>query len=158
MTNQNDDNKENIESMNESMKLKSEFKDPVIDDLDKLEKKIDEVNKNITSGSKMIRPPLTNQEKIDMLNMIFPIQLGSKVRNKHSEDGIVETVAIDRRGVIYFVEYKEQRSKWESEDQIRKIAQYGEDDKVPPGPLPFRTDIKENTKKEFPNTEDIPDD
>lgn len=111
----------------------------IMEDLDELEKKIDEVNKDIPDRTS-IRPPLTNEQKIDMLNQIFPIHLGDKVRNKHSEDGIVESVSIDPRGVLYLVGYKEHETHWEREDQIQKISSYGSKDI---NLTPFKTDIPE---------------
>jgi len=128
-----------VEKLDENMGMRAKFKEPsIIDDLDKLEQKIDEVNRDIPDR---IRPPLTNEQKIDMLNQIFPIHLGDKVRNKHSEDGIVESVSIDPRGVLYLVGYKEHKTYWEREDQIKKISSYGpSDDDSPPFP-PFKTDI-----------------
>jgi len=136
--------------LNEGMGMGSDFKEPsILDDLDKLEAKIDEVNKNIPEPNKMIRPPLTNQQKIDMLNQIFSFRLGDKVRNLFSEDGIIEMVGIDRRGVIYLVEFKENNTKWLSEDQMKKIYVSGGDGVLPgPGPYPFRTDIPETNKKD----------
>ena len=109
-----------VEKLDENMGMRA--KPSIIDDLDKLEQKIDEVNRDIPDR---IRPPLTNEQKIDMLNQIFPIHLGDKVRNKHSEDGIVESVSIDPRGVLYLVGYKEHKTYWEREDQIKKISSYG---------------------------------
>jgi len=131
-----------VEKLDENMGMRAKFKEPsIIDDLDKLEQKIDEVNRDIPDR---IRPPLTNEQKIDMLNQIFPIHLGDKVRNKHSEDGIVESVSIDPRGVLYLVGYKEHKTYWEREDQIKKISSYGpSDDDSPPFP-PFKTDIPIN--------------
>jgi len=131
-----------VEKLDENMGMRAKFKEPsIIDDLDKLEQKIDEVNRDIPNR---IRPPLTNEQKIDMLNQIFPIHLGDKVRNKHSEDGIVESVSIDPRGVLYLVGYKEHKTYWEREDQIKKISSYGpSDDDSPPFP-PFKTDIPIN--------------
>jgi hypothetical protein len=110
-----------------------------MEDLDELEKKIDEVNRDIPDRTS-IRPPLTNEQKIDMLNQIFPIHLGDRVRNKHSEDGIVESVSIDPRGVLYLVGYKEHETHWEREDQIQKISSYGSKDI---NLTPFKTDIPE---------------
>ena len=134
------------EHLNEGTSFKDAVKNEkssIIDDLDELEKKIDEVNENIPDRTS-IRPPLTNEQKIDMLNQIFPIHLGDKVRNKHSEDGIVESVSIDPRGVLYLVGYKEHKTYWEREDQIKKISSYGpSDDDSPPFP-PFKTDIPIN--------------
>ena len=128
-----------VEKLDENMGMRA--KPSIIDDLDKLEQKIDEVNRDIPDR---IRPPLTNEQKIDMLNQIFPIHLGDKVRNKHSEDGIVESVSIDPRGVLYLVGYKEHKTYWEREDQIKKIPSYGpSDDDSPPFP-PFKTDIPIN--------------
>lgn len=111
----------------------------IMEDLDELEKKIDEVNRDIPDRTS-IRPPLTNEQKIDMLNQIFPIHLGDRVRNKHSEDGIVESVSIDPRGVLYLVGYKEHETHWEREDQIQKISSYGSKDI---NLTPFKTDIPE---------------
>ena len=115
------------EHLNEGTSFKDAVKNEkssIIDDLDELEKKIDEVNENIPDRTS-IRPPLTNEQKIDMLNQIFPIHLGDKVRNKHSEDGIVESVSIDPRGVLYLVGYKEHETHWEREDQIKKSPHMG---------------------------------
>jgi hypothetical protein len=137
---------EKIEHLNEGTSFKDavddlksavkneKFREPsIIDDLDELEKKIDQVNKNISL-------PLTTEQKINMLNQIFPIHLGDRVRNKHSEDGIVESVSIDPRGVLYLVGYKEHETHWEREDQIKKISSYSASDKDFTPSL-FKTDI-----------------
>jgi hypothetical protein len=78
-----------------------------------------------------------------MLSQIFPIQLGSKVRNKHCEDGIVEMVAIDFRGVLYLVEYKNHESSWEAENQIDIINDFGASERDTDAKKPtIRTDIQ----------------
>ena len=110
--------------INERMGMKDHFED-TLGALDDLEKKIDEVNKDIPSPDKMsMHPPLTREDKIRMINMLFPISLGDKVKNKHGEEGYVETVAIDKRGVIYLINYKKHNTIWESSYQIEKISPY----------------------------------
>ena len=95
------------------------------DALDELEKKMDDVNKDIPSPDKMsMHPPLTREDKIRMINMLFPISLGDHVKNKHGEEGYVETVAIDQRGVLYLINYKKHSTIWESSYQIEKISPY----------------------------------
>jgi hypothetical protein len=133
--------------MNEGMGMKDHFKDtldelektkvetpPIINALDELEKKIDEVSKCISpQPDKMsIRPPLTKEQKIKMINMIFPISLGDKVKNKFNEEGFVESVCIDHRGVIYLVCYQKHELIWESEYQIEKISPYTATESVSP--------------------------
>ena len=123
--------------INERMGMKDHFED-TLEALDELEEKIDKVNKNITGESKdpdrmSIRPPLTKEEKIRMMNMIFPISLGDKVKNKHNEEGFVESVCIDQRGVIYLVLYQKHELIWESSYQIEKISPYFANDGVPIG-------------------------
>jgi alpha-glucuronidase len=138
-----DDNTINI---NENMGMKDRFKDTldelektplIIDALDELEKKIDKVNENIPP----IQPPLTKEEKIEMMNMIFPIQLGDKVKNKHNEEGYVESVCIDRRGVMYLVGYQKHELIWESEYQIKKISPYSANEEVSHKEKSIKTDI-----------------
>ena len=143
--------------INEGMGMKDHFKDtldelekdpPIIDALDELEKKINEVSKCISpQPDKMsIRPPLTKEQKIKMINMIFPISLGDKVKNKHDEKGFVESVCIDHRGVIYLVSYPKHNQIWESEYQIEKISPY------------FATEgVSGNKGVEKPPKTDIPD-
>jgi hypothetical protein len=122
--------------IDEGMGMKDHFEDTldelekkdssIIDALDELEKKIDEVNKYISpQPDKMsIQPPLTKEQKIKLMNMVFPISLGDKVKNKFDEEGYVESVCIDHRGVIYLVAYKTHELIWESEYQIKKISPY----------------------------------
>jgi len=140
--------------------LEKEKKEPILNTLDELEKKIDEVNKCISpQPDKMsIRPPLTKEQKIKMLNLIFPISLGDKVKNKHDEEGFVESVCIDHRGVIYLVCYQKHEIIWESEYQIKKISPYFANEEVspiPPGPLPRKTDIPDPKFDEKPKTTHI---
>lgn len=63
---------------------------------------------------------LTNEEKLEMLDKIFDIHLDSRVRNRHLEDGIVEMVGIDYRGVQYLVRYKDHKLVWENDQTIKK--------------------------------------
>ena len=88
-----------------------------------------------------ILPILTPNEKIELMGMLFPIGLGDRVRNKLTEDGIVEMVGVDHRGALYLVMYKDQTSRWESEAQIEKTQTYGPGP-LPPGPIPGPFDKK----------------
>ena len=131
------------EKINEGMGMGADFKEPSItDDLDTLESKIDEVNKMISPDRRSIRPPLTNEQKIKMLDMIFPIHLGDKIKNKHGLKGYVTSVSIDHRGVLYLIEYPKHETHWETEYAIEKISSHTDSDTpTPPGPIPLRTDI-----------------
>ena len=82
---------------------------------------------------------LTNEEKLEMLDKIFDIRLDSKVRNRHLEDGIVEMVGIDYRGVQYLVRYKGHKLVWENDQTIKKTK--FEDEKEKPK-LNLKTGIK----------------
>ena len=148
--------------MNEGMGLKDHFEetidqnsDPIMDALDELEKNIDKVNRCIPpqSDKMSIRPPLTKEEKIRMINMIFPISLGDKVKNKFDEVGYVESVCIDHRGVLYLVTYQKHELIWESDYQIRKISPYSSNDGLYDGPddqRPLRT-----AKTDIPDTRTV---
>jgi hypothetical protein len=102
--------------IDETMDLKTET--TLLDDLDELEKRIDQVNPDKMS----MRPPLTHEQKIKLLDLLFPIKLGSRVQNKHMEVGYVESVSIDRRGVLYLTRYKDQNTTWETEFDIEDIS------------------------------------
>ena len=68
--------------------------------------------------------PMTIERKIHMLGKIFPLAINDRVRNLLSEDGIVEMVGLDDRGVLYLIKYKDQKTKWESEHSIKKNDSY----------------------------------
>jgi hypothetical protein len=79
--------------------------------LEDIEKRINELSDN----------KITNEKKLEMLDRIFDIRLDSRVRNRHSEDGIVEMVGIDYRGVQYLVRYKGHKLVWENDLTIKKV-------------------------------------
>jgi hypothetical protein len=70
--------------------------------------------------------PMTVARRIAMITKIFPIALGSKVRNKLGEDGFVEMVGIDYRGALYLVQYKDQNSRWHPEAELSILHNYDE--------------------------------
>lgn len=74
--------------------------------------------------------PMTKERAIHMMDKIFPIKLGSRVRNKHQEDGIVEMVGVDFRGVLYLVAYQGHESSWESEHTIKVLDRFGSDKEI----------------------------
>lgn len=86
---------------------------------------------------------LSIEEKIQLIDFLFPIALGDEVRNKFDEVGYVESVSIDRRGVLYLVRYKTHEILWESEYQIEKISLHLSSDEVSEEKQPnlIKTDI-----------------
>lgn len=93
-------------------------------DIDRITEAMD-VKAKAIEESEDKEEPMTFERKLYMISKLFPIELGSRVRNKLGEDGIVEMVGIDHRGVLYLVLYKDQNTKWESEAQIKQITSYG---------------------------------
>jgi len=88
--------------------------------------------------------PMTIEQKINMLGKIFPFSIGDRIRNKLSEDGIVEMVGLDNRGVLYLINYKDQKTKWESEGFIKKNNSYKSSQEDPTlNKSSIKTDIEE---------------
>lgn len=169
MSNNKENNKEKM-GMNDEIQAKTAKYD-----YGEIEKKVDELDKKIntpidegdkdqeepltTVGRKIdrmlirpermsMRPPLTTEEKIQLIGCLFPIELGCHIKNKHNEEGFVEMVGIDHRGALYLVAYKDQNVRWETEAQIKRISYTG----------PFRK-AQDSFASEFPSEPktDIPD-
>ena len=51
-------------------------------------------------------------KQVDLLSDLFKFTLGTKVRNRHNEDGYIEMCGIDNRGEMYLVNLPEGRSHW----------------------------------------------
>lgn len=62
----------------------------------------------------------TLEDKIKMLAEIFPFALGDRVRNRHQENGFIEMVGLDERGVQYLVRYADNNRVWELDAHISK--------------------------------------
>ncbi len=119
--------------------------DMVKPDLDAIEKRIDEMADKGLSDDCDQEPPMTTDRKIHMLAKIFGFAIGDRVKNVLDEEGIVDLVGLDRRGVLYLVQYKENNVRWEAEDCIKKnlsYVSYKDDDIVAQDPN-IKTDIPE---------------
>ena len=124
--------------MEEKNKLDPEFTKP---DLDTIEKRIDEMTDNCDREE-----PMTVDRKIHMMAKIFKFAIGDRVKNLLDEEGIVDLVGLDRRGVLYLVQYKENNVRWEAEDCLTKnlsYVSYKDDDIVAQDPK-IQTDIPED--------------
>jgi len=58
---------------------------------------------------------------VDASASLFKFPLGTKVRNRHMEDGYVNMCGIDMRGVIYRVIHTEGRRQWYTETEIKIV-------------------------------------
>jgi hypothetical protein len=112
---------DDIEYIEEGMKFKDPIENEFPNDLDTIEKRINKLQEKIENQEEEL---MTIEQKINMLGKIFPLSIGDRVRNLLSEDGIVEMVGLDDRGVLYLIKYKEQNTKWESEHSIKKNVSY----------------------------------
>jgi len=112
----------NINGIAEDMIFKDPIENEFPNDLDTIEKRINELQEKIENQEE--EELMTIEQKINMLGKIFPLSIGDRVRNLLSEDGIVEMVGLDDRGVLYLIKYKEQNTKWESEHSIKKNDSY----------------------------------
>jgi len=113
---------DDIEHIEEGMIFKDPIENEFPNDLDTIEKRINELQEKIENQEE--EELMTIEQKINMLGKIFPLSIGDRVRNLLSEDGIVEMVGLDDRGVLYLIKYKEQNTKWESEHSIKKNDSY----------------------------------
>ena len=100
------------EGMSFSGKSNPKFVPP---DLDAIEKRVNELEESTDQEE-----PMTLDRKIHLLSKIFPFAIGDMVKNKFNEDGYIDSVSLDDRGVLYLIQYKENRLRWESESKIRK--------------------------------------
>ena len=108
---------EKIEMMEEKIGIGEN--NVTLPDMDEIEKRIDSLSENIKKEK-----PTDIHEQISLLDQIFTFGVGDRIRNKLNESGIIEMVALDYRGVLYLVQYKEGVSRWQSDDQISKDASY----------------------------------
>ena len=114
-------------------------------DSDAIEKRIndlDDKRKDYSEPSSDQEEPMTTDRKIHLLSKIFPFAIGDRIKNLFDEDGIIDLVGLDDRGVVYLVQYKENRVSWESEHKIRKNESYSgsqDDSAKRPG---IKTDIE----------------
>jgi hypothetical protein len=127
---------EDTVKMEEGMGIKDNQKtdDPTPYDktqLDDIEKRVDELQESCDQEE-----PMTVERKIYMLSKIFPHAIGDRVKNRFDEQGIIDLVGLDHRGVIYLVQYKDQVKEWEAEGQIKKI----------PSNLASQENVKEKTE------------
>ena len=125
--------------MEEKNKLDDDFVKP---DLDAIEKRIDEMEDDIIADDCDREEPMTTDRKIHMLSKIFAFAIGDRIKNLLDEEGIVDLVGLDRRGVLYLVQYKENNMRWEQEQSITKspYKDFPIEDKIPTDPT-FKTDI-----------------
>ena len=114
------------------------------EDLNIIEKRINKLQEDCDQGEDQ-EEPMTLDRKIFMLSKIFPFAIGDRVRNKLSEDGIIDLVGLDNRGVIYLVRYKEGKVLWEHEGFIQKISSFSgsQDDSLNKKPS-IKTDVNES--------------
>lgn len=125
--------------MEKKDKLDPEFTKP---DLDAIEERIDKMAEDNCDQEE----PMTIERKVNMLSKIFEFTVGDRVTNLLDERGIVDLVGLDRRGVLYLVQYKENNVRWEAEDCIKKdlsYVSYKDDDIVAQNPN-IKTDIPED--------------
>lgn len=125
---------DNIEHIEEGMK----FKDPLETDLDGIEKRVDELQETMSEDRE---EPMTIDRKIHMLGKIFPLSIGDHVRNSLDEDGIIDLVGLDDRGVIYLVKYKGGILTWET--NLTKTSKYPATKEDPTLKSDIKTDIEE---------------
>ena len=120
-------------------KLDPEFTKP---DLDAIEDRIDEMEDKMIADDSDREEPMTTDRKIHMLSKIFAFAIGDRIKNLLDEEGIVDLVGLDRRGVLYLVQYKENNMRWEPEESITKspYKDFPIEDKIPNDPT-FKTDI-----------------
>jgi hypothetical protein len=138
--------------MEEKNKLDPEFTKP---DLDEIEDRIDEMMVDDDDCDQ--EEPMTTDRKIYMLSKIFEFAIGDRVKNLLDEKGIIDLVGLDRRGVLYLVQYKENIMRWEPEESITKIPAYspfpGQDTDDPTFKSEVKTDIPQKelneTKESF---------
>ena len=123
---------DDIEHIEEGMK----FKDPFETGLDTIEKRIDELNEEFNREK-----PMTIEQKIHMLGRIFPLAIGDHVRNSLDEDGVIDMIGFDDRGVIYLVKYKGGILTWET--NLTKTSKYPATKEDPTLKPEVKTDIEE---------------
>lgn len=86
---------------------------------------------------------------IDASASIFKFPLGTKVRNRHNEDGYVEMIGIDVKGVSYLVNLPECNRQWYNESEIKTVNMGRTDqDTVQPDRNEIRTDIPDPKQKQ----------
>lgn len=91
---------------------------------------------------------LDNEQKVALINLIFRFQLGDRVRNKLGEDGFIDCVGIDYRGVIYLVRYPKHEKVWESEMDIKKLNYPIEPKEDRDSSEKVKTDIPQPTERQ----------
>lgn len=145
---------EELDSIDASIGLDMKFKpnlddDMVKPDLDSIGERIDKMQDEMKCDQE---EPMTTDRKIYMLSKIFAFAIGDRIKNLLDEEGIVDLVGLDRRGVLYLVQYKENVMRWEVEECIRKIDQFFSPGVDSPDDPTFKTDIiskKVSTVKKY---------
>lgn len=102
---------------------------------------------------------LVDQMRIGhLVRSMFKFPLGTKVKNRHGEEGYVEMCGIDFRGETYLVNMPNDHRIWYTPGEIRAIRQSLSDDfyddsddpDVPVKPLP-KSDFPDAIKKDIPD-------
>lgn len=127
------DEKDNIVHIEENMGLSDRtnfLNEQIAQSVEKLEDDLaEEITKlDINDAINEVCDPttkLSNNQKLKIMAKLFPLPLGTKVKNLLGKEGIVEMIGIDYRGPYYLVEYDDFTSRWESYPQIEKIIKPG---------------------------------
>jgi hypothetical protein len=122
--------------------------------LDEVEKGIDDVVEKMGLGDKVadLSDDLVDQMENSMMSRLyhFKFPLGTEVKNRHNETGYIEMCAIDFRGEIYLINFKDNYQRWLTSIEIKIVEDASpmySDDKIPP--------LKSLPKSDFPEKMDI---
>ena len=136
-----------IENLNEGMNFKE-----AVDDL-----------KSAIKDDKPADLPedVVNQMRIShLVRSMFKFPLGTKVKNRHGEEGYIELCGIDFRGEIYMVNMPNDHRIWYVPEELRPIPTLldiyndgldeSDDPDAPVVPLP-KSDFPNKIKKDIPD-------